>query len=350
MNFKENVLKAIHFEKPEYIPMTFKINDMCWYTYPQEALFDLMESHPFLFPDFKRPSGFFHPTLRLNAREKAPFTDDWNCLWQTTSDGITGTVTEHPLTSWDSFPTYQPPNPERCMGIGPIDWNQEAIRIAHKREKQQLVKEGLRHGHTFLQLCDIRGYENLIFDMADEEPKLPKLISMIEAFNLFIVRKYLEMDVDLIAYPEDLGMQFGPMLSPAQFSHYIYPAYQKLMQPAALKGTPIHMHSDGDIRLLCDTLLSLPISVLNLQDFVNGIDWIKEHLFGRVCIELDIDRQTITPCGTPRQVNELIRSEVSTLGSPQGGLMMVYGLYPGVPLENVKALMDAMEEYAFYYA
>jgi len=29
---------------------------------------------------------------------------------------------------------------------------------------------------------------------------------------------------------------------------------------------------------------------------------------------------------------------------------MIYGLYPGVPLSNVKALMDAMEKYATYYA
>jgi len=30
--------------------------------------------------------------------------------------------------------------------------------------------------------------------------------------------------------------------------------------------------------------------------------------------------------------------------------MMIYGLYPGVPLRNVQALMDAMERYATYYA
>ncbi len=30
--------------------------------------------------------------------------------------------------------------------------------------------------------------------------------------------------------------------------------------------------------------------------------------------------------------------------------MMIYGLYPGVPLENAAALMDAMEKYATYYA
>ena len=30
--------------------------------------------------------------------------------------------------------------------------------------------------------------------------------------------------------------------------------------------------------------------------------------------------------------------------------MMIYGLYPGVPLENVGALMDAMERYATFFS
>ncbi len=30
--------------------------------------------------------------------------------------------------------------------------------------------------------------------------------------------------------------------------------------------------------------------------------------------------------------------------------MMIYGLYPGVPLKNVSALMDAMDKYASYYS
>ena len=64
---------------------------------------------------------------------------------------------------------------------------------------------------------------------------------------------------------------------------------------------------------------------------------------------LDIDRQRITPFGSPSEIDALIREEVEKLGSPKGGLMMIYGLYPGVPLENAKALMDAMERYATYY-
>jgi len=122
------------------------------------------------------------------------------------------------------------------------------------------------------------------------------------------------------------------------------------MRPAVDAGCIIHMHSDGHIHQLVDGLIDGGVAALNLQDLVNGIDWIEQNLKGRVCIDLDIDRQEITPNGTPAQVDALIRQEVEKLASKEGGLMMIYGLYPGVPLKNVRALMDAMEKYAFYYS
>jgi len=186
--------------------------------------------------------------------------------------------------------------------------------------------------------------------MADDEPNLKKLISMVEKFNMYIVQKYLDLGVDIIYYPEDLGMQNGPMISPAHFRKYIKPSYQRLMTPARNKDSIVHMHSDGYLHDLIDDIIDGGVDVINLQDLVNGIDWIACKFSGKLCVELDIDRQFITYKGTPEQINSLIREEVQKIGSKHGGLMMVYGLYPGVPLENVKALMDVMEKYAFYYS
>ena len=62
------------------------------------------------------------------------------------------------------------------------------------------------------------------------------------------------------------------------------------------------------------------------------------------------DRQKITPYGTPADIDALIREEVEKISTPEGGLCMLYGLYPGVPLENIKAVMDAMERYSLYFS
>ena len=341
--------RAVRFERPDAIPMSFHINAACWNAYPRDALFDLMAAHKYLFPDFKRPEKGWEPQYALVARKDEPYTDDFGCVWMTTMDGLTGTVKGHPLADWAAFAGYRFPDPEVCMGIGPVDWAGEARKIAAEKEKGGFVSRGLRHGHTFLQLSDIRGYENLLFDMADEEPLLDELIAGVEAFNLAIVRRWLDLGADEIRYAEDLGMQEGPMLSPAQFRRYIKPSYRRLMQPALDKGCIVHMHSDGDIRLLADDILDDGVQVINLQDLVNGIDWIADRFRGKTCVELDIDRQHVTVSGTPADIDALIRREVSAIGTPQGGLAMIFGLYPGTPLENAAALMDAMERYAGYF-
>jgi hypothetical protein len=308
-----------------------------------------MEEHRLLFPDFMRPKGEYVPEYCANALKDKPFTDDFGCVWTTTEDGITGTVTGRPLEHWDAFKTYVPPNPEICSGLGPIHWDDAEKNIKADKEKGLAAWGGLNHGHTFLRLCDLRGYENLLMDMADGEKNLWKLIGMVEDFNMYAVNRFVDMGVDVMSYAEDLGMQRGPMIPPRYFREYIKPSYRRLMKPAADKGVAVHMHSDGDIRLLADDLIDSGVQCINLQDLVNGIDWIADRYRGKICVELDIDRQSVTHSGTPAQIDALIREEVEKIATPQGGLMMIYGMYPGVPLENAKALMDAMEKYAFYY-
>jgi len=329
--------------------MSFHINSACWHHYDQDALQDLMEAHTFLFPGFRRQKKVT-PLYGLTQRRDDPYTDPWGCVWTTTDDGIMGSVHQHPLSDWQAFDDYRVPDPDKTDGTHPVDWNSIRAGVAQQKQSGALVVGGLPHGHTFLRLQDIRGYANLLYDMMDNEPRLSKLIEMVEAFNYQYVLKWLELEPDMMSFPEDLGMQVGPMLSPDSFRKFIKPVYRKLMKPARDSGCIVHMHSDGDIRTLVDDLIDGGVEVINLQDLVNGIDWIAERFAGHTCIDLDIDRQVVTARGTPKQIDELIREEVEKLGSKNGGLMMIYGLYPGVPLENVCALMDAMERYSTHYS
>ena len=345
----ENCLRAIRFEKPEHLPLRLSVNASCWHHYDQEALKDLLESHPLLFPNYKRPKGKVEPRYLLNARAGIPYEDPWGCVWETSDDGITGSVTRHPLAEWSSFADYQPPDPSVTDGTYPLDWTEIKENVKKRRSEGDFISTGLPHGHTFLRLQDIRGYTNVLYDMADGNENLLKLIDMISDFNYAYIQHCLELEPDMMSYPEDLGMQVGPMVSPEHFRRFIKPVYQRMMKPARDRSIPVHMHSDGDIRALAADLIDGGVDVLNLQDLVNGIDWIRDNFAGRICIDLDIDRQRITRFGTPQQIDALIREEVQKLGSKEGGLMLTYGVYPGIPLVNIAAVMDAMERYATYY-
>lgn len=95
--------------------------------------------------------------------------------------------------------------------------------------------------------------------------------------------------------PEDLGMQVGPKSGPDHFRQYIKPFYQRMIGLVWQAGEIIHMHSDGDIRLLADDIVDGGIEALNLQNLVNGVDWNAENLKDRVCVDKNIDRQKIIP-------------------------------------------------------
>ena len=69
----------------------------------------------------------------------------------------------------------------------------------------------------------------------------------------------------------------------------------------------------------------------------------------KVYIDLDIDRQNITVFGKPEEVDAHILNCVRTLGSPNGGLKFIWGVYPGTPYENIEAVIRAMDRYATYW-
>ena len=342
-----NLLRAVRFERPDTIPMTFHINDACWHHYPQDALNQLMAEHQFLFPDYQPFEDNFTPDYLPNARVGQPYTDPWGCVWESTDNGIVGTVTHHPLADWANLENYTPPDPTHGDGMG--NYLGSALYDA-TNQYRRLKKASLRHGHTFLQLCDLRGYENLMFDMADDEPRLWQLIEMVEQFNLALIHRDLDAGARWMGYPEDLGMQLGPMIAPVHFRKYIQPVYRRLMAPARDIDCVVHMHCDGQLHTMIEDIIESGVEVLNLQDHVNGIDWIAEHVKGRICIDLDIDRQDTTVNGTPADIDALIRREVEQLGSKEGGLTMIYGMYPGTPLENAHAVADAMERYAGHFS
>jgi uroporphyrinogen decarboxylase len=351
MNDRENLERTVRFQGPERIPMSFHINASCWHHYPQDALQELMAAHPLLFPGFTPVPGPVQVDIAAHVRAGRPFTDPWGCVWETADDGILGAVVEHPLERWENLEGYVPPDPDRVTHWGPIDWETQKREIGPSISQSSIRNGEVGHNHTWLRLVDIRGYANVLYDMADGEPRLPRLLEMLERFNLGLLENWIgRVGVQWMDFAEDLGMQVGPMLSPEHFRRYIKPSYRRLFARAREAGCIVHVHADGDIRTLVDDLLECGVDVLNLQDLVNGLEWIRERLRGRVCVELDIDRQSITFGGTPAQIDELIRREVETLGGREGGLMMIYGLYPGVPLANAEAVMEAMERYSGYFA
>ena len=351
MNNRENTLRAYTFDKPDRIPVRYAVSLACWNNYETHDLENLMEKHKYLFPGFQKGSKDKNNLSFAPYRIKdIEYTDSWGCTWKTKYNGITGAVIKHSLENWDDLDKLKIPNPGQCNGWMDINWESKEKDIMEAKGNNALIWGGLRHGYLFLTMSYMRGYENLMFDMYDGEPRLDKLLHILERFNAWIVEKYMDLPVDIMSFPEDLGSQKSLMMSPEMFRKYIKPAYIRLMKPVKEKNRLVHMHSDGYILDIIDDLVECGVDIINPQDLVNDIDDIQRSIKGRIAIDLDIDRQDVTVNGSAGDIDDLIREEVIKLGSPKGGLSLIYGLYPGTPLGNAEAVMSAMEKYSLYYS
>lgn len=336
------MLRVIRFEHPEFIPVEFYVNESVFSHYDPGPLEELLEAHPIIAGKGKMRWDLV-PNKDKPVDEEHIYYDEFGVEWKGAIDGIRGVIQKHPLEDFSKIRDYRFPK------VPDFDLEETRKQVEQSKLNGYFASAGLEHGHTFLRLTDLCGYENVLMGLIDEDNDLLYLIERLEEYNAAFSDFYAKCGYDMISFPEDLGMQIGPMISPALFRQYIKPCYQKLMKPSRDAGAIIHMHSDGDIRTLADDLIDGGVDVLNLQDLVNGIDWIRDRFFGKYAIDLDIDRQKITVFGSPADVEALIREEVTKLSSPAGGLYMVYGWYAGTPLENIKALMDALEKYMYYW-
>ncbi|MHB1458003.1 MAG: uroporphyrinogen decarboxylase family protein, partial [Armatimonadota bacterium] len=155
--------------------------------------------------------------------------------------------------------------------------------------------------------------------------------------------------VDMMVFGDDLGTQTSTILSPNDFRKWIKPGYTKLMEPCRKAGTLVFFHSDGRTLDILEDQIAAGVDIVNPQDLANGVDNIAKYIKSKACICLDIDRQTIVPFGTRKDIHDLIEEEVRKLGDPSGGLEMVAGIYPPTSPDNVDALCEALMKYQTFW-
>jgi len=347
LSWRENFLRAVEFKRPEFIPCRLSVSWPVWNIY-RERLEDLASNHPLVFRGFKRGSIEYCREPRI-LRSGRTFTDPFGCVWAFPIQGLQGQVVKHPLNDWSMFKDYQLPDPEDGLpveGGGLIAWSRVYEGLEKAREADEPLIGNMPHGFFFQRLYYLRGFTNLMKDFIRKPAQLYELIDMLTDYNLALVERILAFkSLDVVSFGDDLGTQDRMPISPRTFREFIYPSYFKIFSEVRRAGVHVHLHSDGHVVEVVGQLIESGVDVLNVQDRVNGIDMIADLCKGKVCVDLDVDRQSIVPFGTPEDVKKHIHYAIKTLSLKEGGLMLIAGIYPPTPIENIKALVEAMEEF-----
>ncbi len=284
--------------------------------------------------------------INRSSKRKAysEVTSIWGERWIYPLEALDGVCIGHPIASYSDLASYQPPNPDDFT-----NWKQAKINAEKAKSQGGVAGGSTDHGFMFLRLTYLRGFDNLMLDVGMERPELEELIGIVENYWFEVVRRWVDCGVDTIGFGDDMGLQHQLPISLDDWRKYIKPSYKRIFSYCRSNGVHVSLHSDGYIVDIIPDLIDCGVSVINPQDLVNGLDNIKRLAKGKVAIHLDVDRQNITVFGKPEEVDAHIFNCIKTLGSPKGGLSMVWGVYPDLPLENIEAAARAMDKYATYW-
>lgn len=347
ISWRENYLRAADFAYPEYVPCIISVFWPVWNTY-REKLEEVAERYPLLFSGFKRGA------IRYEGEPGIIYTDEtivdpFGCVWRFNVKGYQGQVVKHPLEDWSKWRSFRLPDPDEGLPVegaaNLIRWETIHEQMEEAREAGALVVATMPHGFFFQRLYYLRGFSNLLKDFVLKPPQLYELVEALTEYNMELLKRLLKVQgVDMVSFGDDLGTQTRMPMSLTTFREFIYPAYGKFFSFVRSRGARVRLHTDGHVMEVVDQLLEAGVSILNLQDCVNGLGNIRRKLWGRVCIDLDIDRQVLIPFGKPNEIKSKIKTVVETLGSRRGGLMLYAEVHPPTPLENIAALAEALME------
>ncbi len=338
-----NYLKAMYFDRPDWTPFNVGIMPATWMKY-REDLEEIVLSHPRAFPHYTKGSVDFDFEHFPNPLyESGEHTDCWGIVWNNIERGLDSQPVGFPLNDWGNLEEYTPPDPLEDGMWGPRDWDEVRRRFDREKSRGDIIMGGgLPHGFMYMTLYYLRGFENLMMDIASDDPRLQELIEMVESYNRAVIDRYVELGTEMMGFGEDLGLQNSLPMSPAAWRKYIKPSYMRMFEPCREGDVPIRLHTDGHILEIIADLIEAGVTVLNPQFRSNGLDGLKEAAKGRVALHQDLDRQFF-PFASPSEIEDHIGLVFEELHLLEGGLMLYAECEPDVPLDNIDAICTALE-------
>jgi len=334
MDSRERVIRAIEFERPDRIPISYDgIYEAAFEKYGP-SLNRILERYP---SDFAKsgfsPVGVYRREISDKDSHVKKFMDEWGCIWTKIHEGLEGQCTGHPLSDWRFLETYEFPEPPYYKKVSEKDSSKYIMSWAPT---------------LFERMQQLRGFQNLLVDLTRKRREVRILINKVLEYNLEFIRRLVETDVDAVSFADDWGTQNGLMINPEIWRELFKPAYEKMFKEVHKAGKHVFFHSDGNVSEIIPDLISCGMDVFYPQFGVMKIEDWKYICGGKVCIIASIDVQYIFPWGKPKEVRKYAEKMIETLGSYDGGLIFAPEIAWGIPLVNIEVAFETFWKYGRY--
>lgn len=333
MDSRERVFRALDWSGPDRLPIYFTLLPGAQRRHGKR-LVEILQRYPSDFSD----AGYYGDT-EYGPATGVGHADAWGAVWTRASDDFKGQVTGHPLADWSALEEYRFPDPTQ---VG--DFSQVIRTVKTNPGRKYLLVDG---DTLFQRMIYLRGFENLLIDLAERRPEVFYLRDRIVAFLLKRIEMWLSYGVDGLFFRDDWGTQLALMIHPAMWRELFKPSYQRLFAAVHAGGKHVIFHSDGMIRAIIPDLIELGADGVNAQIPCMDAAELARDFNHRICFVAGADRQHYLPFGTPKDVETHCMQLADLFGWHSGGYIGGGEIGGDVPLANAEAMLRTFAMYSY---
>jgi len=363
MNPKERVKAALHFNRPDKVPIfNSAAGDIAPLplTYSKHWNPGHVENEIGLFPHNMNPHSWNEPNWAKDRPElkdknwkNVPHeeVDEWGCIWDMKGNdknmGHPGRPSLPDLKNIDGYIEQYTLNAEDKSRYDPAFHFKESF----SDEFYNLLLIGSR-GPCHV-VSEMRGFSNFLVDHSRHPKELNRLLEHVTDFIVETIKTSykLGLNPDGIWLTDDLGEQTGPYFSPRLFKRFLGPCYKRIFDTAHEFGSETHLHCCGKVDRLLPALIECGLDAIEFDSpRMSGYNDLKQYR-GKIMFWGCVNIQSIYWKGTPEEVEREVWHMVRNLGTKEGG----YGAYfydtpkvIKVPRKNGRAFTNGLEKYGDY--
>jgi hypothetical protein len=312
MKAKENLLRAIRHDRPQWVP-----NRM-------EAVVTIGA------PVVERPS-------RAGR-------DAFGVLWAFEDGAQGGTYPAHGGHPISDLPAWR--EQATMPDVDQLDWEQIRTRAAVVDRTEFLVGGFVEMGlfeRTYLLL----GMEEALVAYVSQPDLMAELVSAIADYKIRLIERFDEAaNLDMVWYGDDWGTQDSLFMPPDTWRRILKPHTQRIYNCMKARGIIIDQHSCGKIESVVPDMVEMGADIWNPCQPCNDLAGLKKQFAGRICFCGGIDSQFVLdrPGVTPGEVRAEVRKRIDQMAAAGG---YIAAPSHGVPYKQ--DLIDAMnDEIAVY--
>ncbi|RLD10462.1 MAG: hypothetical protein DRI44_06040 [Chlamydiae bacterium] len=307
MTQKENLLRTINHDNPEWVP-------------------NGLEAVKWIFP----------PVIERPAQAGL---DDFNVKWDIKKDAEGGTYPAHngntitDISKWREQITFP--------DLQSMDWN-SVSKHAGKINREENLLCGFVEMGLFERSYLLLGMDEALISFLTMPDEMEQLISAIADYKIKFIELFDDTaNLDMIWYGDDWGTQNNLFLPPKIWRKIIKPHTQRIYNCMKKRNIIINQHSCGKIEDVFTDIVEMGAQIYNPAQPCNDLAKLKNKFAGKITFCGGIDSQFVLakPNVTEEEIRIEVRKRIDELAEGGG-----YIAAPSHDVPYNKNLLDAMND------